>query len=186
MEPLHDAKLKKKKKNCQKLCKLFVPRLAQPDIRNSILVAKLELESSILIQFPAVETGVFFESLQDKLPFVQGRLCFSGHLESVRLEPATRMPVVINTGMDVIVVVSRFGLGEVYIYMSFSAICARQFFRPFLPGGQGLLQGLAVLLVTCSMYHGSLFFPCILAHLSQKPQTQRSHGAVSNLPKQTK
>lgn len=58
-----------------------VPRLAQANVCDAIVVAEGYVEVAVSIQGAAIETDVVLESLEEKSALIDGGFCFARHGE---------------------------------------------------------------------------------------------------------
>lgn len=56
-----------------------IPRLAQPNIGDAIVVAEGYVELAVGIKGAAIEANVFLEGLEEKSAVIYGGFCFTRH-----------------------------------------------------------------------------------------------------------
>ena len=63
-----------------------IPRLAQSNICDAIVVTEGYVEVTVSIKGAAVDADIFLESLEEKGPVVDGGICFARHEEGYEYE----------------------------------------------------------------------------------------------------
>lgn len=85
--------------SCSFHMRISVPRLAQPDVCNAIVVSEGYVKVAVSIKGAAIEANIFPESLELKSAFVDGWFCFARHgngsrgREAVMLEAKVRVKI---------------------------------------------------------------------------------------------
>ena len=59
-----------------------LPRLAQANVCNAIVVAEGYVKVAVSIKGAAIETEIFLESLEEKSALIEGGFCFARHHEN--------------------------------------------------------------------------------------------------------